>query len=225
MREIFGKTVYDSVAEIVDPEHTALLLVDVTNDFYSPEGYFSSKGNDVSNLQASLPALKGLVDEARSAGVPCIHIQNTVLPQGGSDSGPFMRFKLKAVGGLPVYTIEGTWGWEFVPGFEPQPDERVVRKHRPSAFVATDLDLILRVAGTKTVVVGGCVTEGCVQTTAVDAMFRDYYTVVVPDCVATYKQEAHDASLKWLAPRVELVESPEIISVWRELGKGTGNNG
>ena len=228
MREIFGKAVYDLVAEIVDPTHTALLMVDVTNDFYSPEGHFAGKDHDVSRLQDSLPALGNLLAEARHAGIPCIHIQNTVLPGGRSDSGPFMRFKQKAVDSLPVYTIEGTWGWEFVPGFEPRPGEVVVKKHRPSAFVSTDLEMILRVAGVKTVVLGGCVTEGCVQSTAVDAMYRDYYTVVVTDCVATYKQELHNASLKWLAPRVELVESPEVTSVWRELASrpdsGTDNN-
>ena len=220
MKEVFGKIVYDAVAEIVHPKHTALLLVDVTNDFYSPQGYFATQGKDLSMLQAMLPRLKRLLEDARQTGLMCVHLQNTVLPEARSDSPPFIRFKAKAMDSLPVYTIEGTWGWEFVEGFQPQKGEIVVKKHRPSGFVHTDIDQILRVGGIETVVVTGCVSDGCVQSTAIDAMYRDYYTVVVPDCIASYAQESHEAALKWLGPRVELVDSPEIMSVWKEL-RGT----
>jgi nicotinamidase-related amidase len=100
--------------------------------------------------------------------------------------------------------VEGTWGWEFAAGFGPLPGELVIRKHRPSAFVATDLEQLLRVAGVETVLVAGCVTEGCVQSTAVDALFRDFYTVVIEDCVATFQESLHNDGISYLKRRVAI---------------------
>ena len=217
MREVFGKIIYDSIAEIVHPKHTCLLLVDVTNDFYSPQGYFAAQKRELSMLQAMLPKLKQLLAEARRSGVMCIHLQNTVLPDGRSDSPSFYRYKDSTVEGIPVYTIEETWGWEFVDGFQPDNGEVVVKKHRPSGFVHTDLEQILRASGIKSVVVTGCTSEGCVQSTAIDAMYRDYYTVVVPECIASYTDDLHNAALKWMKPKVELVGMSDIIDVWKKL--------
>lgn len=217
MKDVLGKIVYESLAEIVQPKHTALLLVDVTNDFYSSEGYFAQQGQNLSILDQSLPNLTNLLDEARNAGLMVVHIQNTVLPNAGSDSPPFIRFKERHMESLPVYTIEGTWGWEFLEGFEPREGEFVVKKHRPTGFLHTDLDQILRLKQIESVVVTGCVTDGCVKSTAMDAMYRDYYTVVAPDCVGAYTQELHDAALDWMKLRMDIADSSEIASVWREL--------
>ena len=216
MIELAGKQVYDSIAEMARPDHTALIIVDVTNDFCAPGGYFANEGHDTSMILGMLPALERLLAAAREARLLIVHIQNTVLPDGMSDSGAFMRFKSKHVGALPVYTVKETWGWEFYDGFEPGDGEVVVPKHRPSGFVSTDLDQVLRVAGIESVVVAGLATEGCVQSTAVDAMFRDYYTIVPTDCVGSYSQELYDAGLRYLAPRVELVESDDLIGLWGE---------
>ena len=214
MIELAGKQIYDSVEEMAQPGHTALVVVDVTNDFCAPDGYFAKEGYDTSMILDMMPSLLALLASARESGVLVIHVQNTVLPNGLSDSGAFIRFKSKHVGRLPVYTVKGTRGWEFFEGFEPVEGEPVISKHRPSAFVSTDLDRLLRVAGIECVVVGGLATEGCVQSTAVDAMFRDYYTVVPTDCVGSYSKDLHDAGLRYLGPRVELVESSEVIAVW-----------
>jgi nicotinamidase-related amidase len=213
--ELAGKRIYDSIAEMGQPSHTALVIVDVTNDFCASDGYFAKEGHDISMVQAMMSNLFPLLDAARHAGVLVIHVQNTVLPSGMSDSPAFMRFKSKHVGKLPIYTVKGTWGWEFVEEFVPIEGEIVVPKHRPSAFVSTDLDQILRVAHVECLVVGGLATEGCVQSTAVDAMYRDYYTIVPPDCVGSYSRPLHDAGLRYLSPRVEVVGSAEIIDVWK----------
>ena len=219
MYEVFGKTIYDSVDEIANPQHSALLLVDVCNDFYHKDGHFAKNGNDMSAMDAMIPHLSKLLDCCRAIQLPVIHIQNTVLSEGRSDSPPFIRFKARAVASLPVYTIEGTWGWEFLDGFAPRPGEIVVKKHRPSAFVSTDLDQVLRSGGIKSVIVTGCATEGCVQSTAVDAMFRDYYVVIPADCVATYSRELQEAALRYLALRTEVIDSDSVIAALNSHGR------
>jgi nicotinamidase-related amidase len=211
MYELFGKPICESVEEIVAGGGVALVMVDVLNDFYHRDGFFPKAGWSLDDLDASLRPLRELLDSARAAGVPVIHAQNTVLPDGQSDSSAFLRFKTKYSPTVPIYNIDGTWGWEFLDGFGPGAGELVVKKHRPSAFVGSDLDQLLRANRIQSVILAGCVTEGCVQATAIDAMFRDYYTIIVRDCVASYDRVRHDEAIKFLAPRVEIVDSTEII--------------
>ena len=211
MFEVFGKGIYESVDEIVQGGGLALVLVDVMNDFFHHDGYFGKAGRDMSDMDAMLPPLGRLLKACRAGRIQIIHIQNTVLQSGRSDSSAFLRFKTKYAGNLPAYSIEGTWGWEFLGAFTPELGELVVKKHRPSGFVGTDLDQLLSANQIQSVVITGCVTEGCVQSTAVDAMFRDYHTIVVRDCVGTYDRRLHEAALTYLAPRVELAESSAII--------------
>jgi ureidoacrylate peracid hydrolase len=75
------------------------------------------------------------------------------------------------------------------------PDEVVVTKHRYGAFESTDLDLVLRSRGIRTVIMTGVATNVCVETTARQAFLKDYYVVFTSDCSATFSQAAHDATL------------------------------
>jgi nicotinamidase-related amidase len=213
MYELFGKRIHESVAEIIEDGRAALLLVDVLNDFYHRDGFFPSGGWRTDGLEAMLPPLARLLEACRAAGLLIIHAGNSILPAGRSDSAAFLRFKTRHIprGTVPVYTIEGTWGADFLEGFGPRDGELVVRKHRPSAFVGTDLALLLSANEVKSVIIAGCVTEGCIQATAVDAMYRDYFTIVPEDCVAAYDPTRHANALSYLAPRVELVTSDEVI--------------
>lgn len=220
MREIQGRVVLDTAQEMIANTSIALLLVDVLNDFYEPQGEYGRSGFDLTPLRLSLGPLRDLLGAVREAALPVFHIQNTVLENGGSDSPPFLRFKASGPSGPEVACIEGTWGWEFVSGFEPLPGELVVRKHRPSAFVSTDLEQLLRVAGVGTVLVAGCVTEGCVQSTSVDAMFRDFYTVLVEDCVATFRESLHDDAIRYLERRIAISSSGVVREVLGSLGSG-----
>jgi nicotinamidase-related amidase len=91
----------------------------------------------------------------------------------------------------------------------------VVRKYRSSAFWGTNLELLLRSNGIQTVVVGGCTTEGCVESTARDAMFSDHYVVIADDCVASDDRVQHDASMLLMRHRFDMASGPEIAAVWR----------
>ena len=226
MITIEGKEVFTELAELVDPAHTALLLIDMQCDFVEPDGAFGMLGIDLSMYRETRPRLTGLLEEARRAPVLVVHVQNTTLPGRLSDSPAQIRFNLRMHeanrrDAAPLrYSVEGTPGHEIVEELRPEAGEIVVKKHRSSAFWGTDLDLLLRSNGVRTVVIGGCTTEGCVESTARDAMFNDFYVVIAVDCVASDDREQHDASLLLMRHRFDLATAGEIASIWREAGAG-----
>jgi nicotinamidase-related amidase len=217
---IDGKDVFTELRELVGPAHTALLLIDMQRDFVDPNGLFGELGIDLSMYDETRARLAALLDAARRNGVLVVHVQNTALPDRMSDSPAQIRFNLRmhAVArrqGPPLlYTVPGTAGHEFVDELAPQPNELVVRKYRSSSFWGTNLELLLRSNGVKTVVVGGCTTEGCVESTARDAMFCDHYVVIAEDCVGSDDKKQHDASMYLMRRRFDMASTREISAVW-----------
>jgi nicotinamidase-related amidase len=217
---VAGKEVFTELTELVNPGHTALLLIDMQRDFVDPDGAFGELGVDLSMYRESVPRLANLLEHARRAPALVVHVQNTTLPDRMSDSPAQIRFNLRMHAGrrggdAPLrYSIAGTPGNDFVEELAPRGDELVVRKHRSSAFWGTDLELLLRSNGIKTVVIGGCTTEGCVESTARDAMFNDLYVVIAVDCVASDDREQHEASLLLMRHRFDLATADEISAVW-----------
>jgi nicotinamidase-related amidase len=221
MIDIEGKIVLTELAELVAPAHTALIMIDMQRDFIEPDGLFASLGIDLSMYAESRPRLASLLAAARRAGTMVIHLQNTALPDRMSDSPAQIRFNLRmhenARRNQPPlrYTIPGTPGHEFAPEFTPLENELVVRKYRSSGFWGTNLDMLLRSNGIKTVVVGGCTTEGCVESTARDAMFNDFYVVIAEDCVASDDSAQHDASMLLMRHRFDMAAGDEIKRLWQ----------
>jgi nicotinamidase-related amidase len=189
-------------------------------DFVEPGGVFATLGIDVSMYSETRPVLAGLLRDARRANALVIHVQNTALPDRMSDSPAQIRFNLRmhaqhrGDGGPLRYSVPGTRGHDFVAELAPLPGELVVRKYRSSAFFGTNLDLLLRSNGIKTVVIGGCTTEGCVESTARDAMFSDFYVVIATDGVASDDPEQHAASMLLMRHRFDLASAAEISGVW-----------
>jgi nicotinamidase-related amidase len=220
MIDIEGKIVLTELEELIDPAHTALVVIDMQHDFIEREGLFGSLGIDLSMYQESRPRLKALLDAGRNSGATVIHLQNTALPDRMSDSPAQIRFNLRmhkdARRNQPPlrYTIPGTPGHAFAPEFTPLESELVVRKYRSSGFWGTNLNMLLRSNGIKTVVVGGCTTEGCVESTARDAMFNDYYVVIAEDCVASDDKAQHEASMLLMRNRFDIASGDEIKRIW-----------
>jgi nicotinamidase-related amidase len=219
--EVEGKQVFTELCELVARAHTALLLIDMQRDFVERDGLFGRMGIDLTMYDEVRPRLAVLLGEARRHGVLVVHVQNTALPNRVSDSPAQIRFNLRLHksarrGGPPLlYTVPGTPGHEFVEELTPLPGEPVVRKYRSSAFWGTNMELLLRSNGIQTVVVGGCTTEGCVESTARDALFSDHYVVIADDCVGSDNRQQHDASMLLMSHRFDMASSPEIAAVWR----------
>lgn len=216
MREIWGKKFFTSIEEIIAPQHSALLIIDVQNDFCAEGGYFHSLGKDTSMIRDMIPTLIKLVDETRSLGIRIIWIQQTTLPGGCSDSPAWLYCKTRD-GKRPDYVTKGTWGHEFVDGLQPLNGETVMQKFRFSAFTKTPLDLLLQASDIKTVIIAGVVTQGCVEATTRDASYHDYFTVVIEDCVASTSRDLHEASLKYMASRYDILTSVELLTLWKGI--------
>jgi nicotinamidase-related amidase len=213
MIEVDGKLVCETLAEVVEPRRTALLVVDVQNDYCAPGGVLDQQGGDISMTRAVVENVIEMVDAARRHGVKVVWIQQTWLPGGLSDSPAWIYMKRRN-GNHVDRCIDGAWGQQFVDGLCPRGDEPIVKKHRSSGFVGTNLDLILRSSRIETTVVIGVMTEGCVESTARDAAFYDYYVVLTPDCMASDVRAWHEASLTTMSGRHDIVPSREIRQLW-----------
>src|SRR5581483_10299440 len=112
---------------------------------------------------------------------------------------------------------DGTWGAEFHSGLEPRPGEMVVAKHRYSAFIGTDLDMLLRARGVKSLLVTGVGTGLCVFHTLTVGFMLDYYITLVEDCCATtYGPEAHHEAVALVKKHYGRVAAAgEIIDIWK----------
>jgi nicotinamidase-related amidase len=197
--------VRETLADVIDPAHTALLVIDVQKDFYAPD------------YQPMLDRLERLLAAARAAGVLVVYIQNTVLPGGLSHSPSEIARRQKLGMALDV-TVEGTPGQEFVDQIAPRPGELVVRKHRLNSFVGTSLDMLLRSRGIETLICTGVATHGCVLSTAYGANSLNYYVVVADDCVATWDADVHDAALRALRATMQyVVPADELVGTWQAV--------
>jgi nicotinamidase-related amidase len=218
--EVEGKTVYTTLQELVDPTHAALLVIDMQHDFVDPDGVFAGLGGDLSVYPPLIERLTGLIEAARTRNVPLVYTQHLMLTGLKSESPAQLRFNLRislertGVAAPLRYTVAGTWGAEIIPSLCPQEGEPIVTKHRSSGFWGTDLDMLLRSSGIETVLITGSTTEGCVESTARDALFNDYYVVVVEDCVGSDDSLQHDASLSVMRHRFDTASAAEIIATW-----------
>ena len=215
MRNIHGIPVLDTLVELADPRHAAVVVVDMQNDFCHPEGHFPRNGKDVSAIIASVDPLVEFVREAQARGVMVAFIRQLTLPHGMSDSPAWLRFKCRD-GKSPEYTLKDTWGAELVEGLVPGPRDVLVEKFRPDAFVRTPLDGILRARGIQTLIVVGNSTEGCVESTIRGGSYHDYYIVAVMDLISSTNLEMHQGSQRLVRARYPHADAKEVIAAWDE---------
>ena len=106
----------------------------------------------------------------------------------------------------------------MVDELQPKPSDRCLRikKHRGSAFIGTNFDILLRNIGIKTLIFSGVLTEGCVESTARDALHFDYFSVHAKDCVDSHDKIDHEAALRHAKKGHPVLSSTEIIQLWYE---------
>jgi nicotinamidase-related amidase len=176
------------------PRQTALVVIDMQNDFLHPEGWYAKSGVDVRHMQASIEPTKMLVAEARGRGVPIIWTRHGFKDE--RDAGVFMRLRpFLAEGGLR----QGSWGYEVLDGMGAAPEDWYVQKNRLSAFYNTNLELILRSVQAETVLVAGVLTNQCVAATSKDANFRDFKPIVIRECTGTTLPHLHEPALEMMS--------------------------
>jgi len=210
MKTIMGREVLDTLDELVDPRWSAVLAIDIQNDFCSPQGHFARYGKDVSSMAPAVSRMVDFLGRAQQMGLRTIFMRQASLPDARMDSPAWLRFKTRD-GKAPDYTIPGTWGWNLVEGLQIRDSDWVVEKFRPDSFIGTHLDHILRTQGIQTVILCGTTTEGCVESTVRSASYHDYYTVVVSDAVASPNAGLHEGSLRFFRARYPTPTADEVL--------------
>ncbi len=198
---------------VVDPGHSAVLVIDVQNDFCAAGGHTEvNLGKDVADCQAVVEPIERLVAGARRAGAAIVWIK---ADYDRAYLSPPIHARQIARGIATAYCVSGTWGAEFY-RVSPANGDVVVEKHRHNAFIGTGLDQILRDRGIRTVVVAGVQTHVCIESTLRDASARGYYVVVPGDCVGSFDRDLHDKTLRCVEMHFgDVVSADDLLAAWR----------
>ena len=185
-----------------DPGRSAVLVVDMLNDFLDPSGAMP-----LPEGQRLYEPIRRLLATARAHGSAVIWVCDT-HPPGDRE------FDKRS-----VHCLTGTWGAQIVEVLQPRDDEYRVPKRRYSGFYETDLDLRLRELGVAHLILTGVVTNICVRSTAHDAFFRGYDVIVVQDCVAATGEREQESSLYDIDTHFGTVaDLEEVLTVFERAG-------
>jgi ureidoacrylate peracid hydrolase len=196
----------------IETSKTAVLVVDMQNDFGSKGGMFDRAGLDISMIQATVQPTSKVLAAARNTRIPIVYLKMGFRPDlsdlGTVDSPNRTRHlhfgvgqKMSAPDGTEGrFLVRDTWNTDIISELKPNTEDRIVYKHRFSGFFGTELDDVLKHRGTKYLIVTGCTTSVCVESTVRDAMFRDYSCVLLEDCMGEpigngLPRSNHEASL------------------------------
>ena len=224
MKEVLGKQVYSTLEEVVDPAHTALIIVDMQNDLVSLERPSAKPGSPPPSARRIISSLQNLIVAGRSAGVRIVYIMfaNDVNHASAAPAWIYYSERESPTHGTfasnLTLCVEGTWGQQIIPELEPQPGDFIVEKRRLGGFWKTELDMVLRSNGIESVVVTGTATSGCVYDTAMGAFAHDYYTVIAPDCISGGDGFLHELGMALMVDRFDGPSSEEVITAWAAAG-------
>jgi ureidoacrylate peracid hydrolase len=196
----------------INPAKTAMIIVDMQNDFAAKGGLFDHAGLDISGARNAIPHIQASLTTARRAGIPVVFLKMGFKPDlsdlGAEDSVNRVRHLHFGVGQTAQapdgrtgrFLIRDSWNTDIVPELAPQPDDMVIYKTRFSGFYGTELDAHLKTLGAKYLIFVGVTTCICVDSTVRDAMFRDYLCVLLSDCMSEpignqLARSNHDATL------------------------------
>jgi len=192
------------------PAETALIVIDMQRDFVEPGGFGATLGNDVSLLQAIIPATARLIAGFRKAGLPVIHTRECHAADL-SDCPPAKRergnpaLRIGDPGPMGRILIAGEDGADIVPDLYPVAGETVIDKPGKGAFYATPLGEILKEKGIRQLVFAGVTTEVCVQTTMREANDRGYECLIATDATESYFPDFKKAAIDMMTAQGAIV--------------------
>ena len=196
--DVFSARKQVDEALVIDPRRTAVLVVDMLNEFCKEGGAMVLPG-----YEALLGPQTRLVDAARSTGAPVVFVVDTHRRN--------MRREREFAKRTP-HCIEGEWGCQVIDELAPREDDIFVVKRRYSGFFNTDLDLTLKDMAIDTVIVMGVVTNICVRSTVHDAFFHGYQVIVPEDCVAATGPREQESSLYDIATHFGVVSDAAEVA-------------
>lgn len=164
----------------------ALLIIDMQNDFV-----LEGKPGRVAGARPVIPKIQAVLNEFRKRSLPVIHVLRVHRPDG-SDVEIIRKERFR----LQPFAVAGTHGAAVIDELAPREGEYVLTKTRMSAFVGTELDLMLRTLGVTTLVVCGIQTPNCIRTTVFDGIAYNYPVVLVDDATGAASEEVHRANVR-----------------------------
>ena len=196
----------------MDLARTAVIVVDMQNDFGSPNGMFELSGIDTTQIRAVVPTIAEVLTATRRVGITVVYLKMGFQPDlsdaGLPDAPIWLVHEGRHVGetvtapdgGSSRVLIHDTWNTEIVDELRPEAGDIVIKKNRYSGFYETELHETLQRLGITDLIVTGCTTSVCVESTIRDASFRDYRCVLLSDCTAEpigadLARSNHDASV------------------------------
>jgi ureidoacrylate peracid hydrolase len=199
----------DGLGKLIDPARTALIVVDVQNDYCDPKGSLGRAGADVSSADAAVTNIERLIAAARRVGAAVIFVRN--WHESWTDSEAWLGKKNSS----SRAAIARSWGAEFY-RVVPLDNEPIINKFRYSGFVGTSLDQALSTYKRDTLIMTGVATNVCVESTARDAVFLDYRIVFMSDATATADGDAIQKATLYNIERHfgRVAATDEIIAAW-----------
>ena len=183
-------------------EKSALLIVDMQNDFLHRDGSFGHIARehpeakiDIPFLTGTIPHVKKLADAFRAAGRPVIYLAHILKLDYSDATFPYWRLGMEPASGNRTHCVEGTWGAQIVDELQPHEGEHLIAKKGFGGFSNTPLDTVLRNMGVTTCVVSGVTTCVCVSTTVRGGLEYNYRMILVSDAVAEVDRDTHAAEL------------------------------
>ncbi|MET9484205.1 cysteine hydrolase [Streptomyces sp. NPDC006638] len=196
----------------LDPAKTALVLIEYQNDFTSEGGVLHGAVAGVMEKTGMLANTVTLAAAARAAGVTVMHAPITFAPGYGELSRHPYGILKGVVDGSAF--VKGSWGAAIVDDLAPAAGDIVIEGKRGlDTFASTNLDFILRNKGIDTIVLGGFLTNCCVESTMRSGYENGYRVITLPDCVAATSQEEHDNAITYDYPMFSLpMTSSDVIA-------------
>jgi ureidoacrylate peracid hydrolase len=180
----------------LDAAKTAVIVVDMQNDFGSPGGMFALAGINIAGIRQAIAPTAKVLAAARRASLPIVYLKmafRSDLSDLGAPGSPnrerHLRFRVGDVVQAPDgrssrILIRDTWNTDILAELKPEPADILLYKHRFSGFFETNLHASLQRLGITNLVFVGCTTSVCVEATVRDAMYRDYSSVLLTDCMS-----------------------------------------
>jgi ureidoacrylate peracid hydrolase len=211
------------IAQLAAPSQTAVLVVDMQNDFVADDGRVGRSGVDMNPLQLAAKSINRLITSARQSGVPIFYI---VVEHGHEvDLAPYQaRYERRDMTPDDTICHAGTWGAQLYEGLlPPEKGELRLVKHGYDAFQNPALESALHESNIQTVIVTGVVTELCVRATVASAFERGFFALVPRECTASTEPEPAHAALqsmeRWYG---EVVSLEELTRIWSGIEPGSG---
>jgi nicotinamidase-related amidase len=202
MQNIGDNHVYNSVDEIIDPSHTALVVWDVQNMLV----------NRIFNKDEFTTKIKSVIGQGRKSNVPIFFTRIQRLPLYFDSPARIYAFSKLGFDRLQQPTEE-----DIAFAIKPELNEIILDKYSGSIFIGTIFEQMLRNAGIVTIVFTGIATEFGIESCARDAFNRGFYPVVISDCVSSPDKMGHERSLENMKKLVTIINSTNIENYWTSI--------